>query len=111
MPSTILELVKKDYGFYWLRFRHSNLCVTVEGACGLQTNGTNIHQWECLGWIANHLWRIVPTREPGYFMLENRASAKCLSVQGAGRFQGANISQWECNESFDEFKFRFLAVP
>lgn len=72
--------------------RHSNLCLSVDGAAF--GNGTRMLQWDC-GPRDNQQWNLAPTTG-GYYQVRSDESGKCLSVANASTHDGAQILQWDC---------------
>jgi Ricin-type beta-trefoil lectin domain-like len=86
-------------GFFFLQANHSRKCAIVldDTPQFSQNNGAPISQWTCdLGNpLANFLWHQRPAGG-GYFYIVNKASNKCMQVDGASNDDGATISQWDC---------------
>jgi hypothetical protein len=58
-PNVKIEKVTLGGGYFWLRFQHSNMCVTVAGSG--RTNDTAIIQSACAdGGLPNQTWLEVP---------------------------------------------------
>jgi hypothetical protein len=72
--------------------RHSNLCLSVDGA--RPDDGAGALQWDC-GPEENQLWNLAAT-DSGYYRVRAVHSGKCLSVSGGSTGNGATVVQWEC---------------
>lgn len=72
--------------------RHSNLCLSVNGASN--DDGAGVLQWSC-GPEDNQQWNLAAT-SGGYYRIRAVNSGKCLSVANASTGNGALVLQWEC---------------
>ncbi|GAA2580515.1 RICIN domain-containing protein [Actinomadura fulvescens] len=76
----------------YLRFKHSNKCLTVMGAS--KRNGAYINQYRCL-WRRNQQWQF--ERVAGFFgVIRNAHSGKCFDL-GRGGKKGTKLWQWKCH--------------
>ena len=91
-------------GFFNLEASHSGKCASVlykrSGVVINQNNGTPILQWDCQysspdSDRTDYLWRQQDVGG-GYYFIINKASNKCLQVNGGSQDNGAAISQWDC---------------
>jgi hypothetical protein len=80
-------------GYHYIRFLHSNKCLTVNGNARLP--GGTLDQWDCLG-QPNQKWT-------GIFrngLLEVHTSQLnpnlCITVAGDAQWDGAAVNQWLC---------------
>jgi hypothetical protein len=89
-------------GFFNLEASHSGKCAVVPTDTPQfeQSNGAPIIQWNCQyndpdSARSNKLYRQQDVGG-GYYFIINKASNKCLQVNGGSLDNGATISQWEC---------------
>jgi hypothetical protein len=90
-PNVQLTRGWADNGYFVLRFKHSDLCLTVKN--GLSANGTDIIQSTCTG-SSSQKWREV--RVDGSYVKIQSAIGSCLHQHGGILDNGGRITLWEC---------------
>jgi ricin-type beta-trefoil lectin protein len=95
-PNVLWHRQDGGNGFFFLQAGHSRKCAIVSHDTPQlsQNNGAPIIQWTCVN-QANFLWQQRPAGG-GYHYIVNKASNKCMQVDGASDEDGATISQWDC---------------
>lgn len=97
-------------GYVFLKAKHSGKCAQVNGAS--PANGAAITQWDCVN-QDNVKWALKPVGESNgnkYYNIVNKATGKCMQVDGAARTDGARISQWDCVDQ-DNVKWSLRTAP
>lgn len=89
---------------YWsVQAQHSNMCLDVAGAS--LANNANVQQFQCNGG-ENQKWQIstvTAANGNGYTVLKNKLSGKCLDVAGAATGNNANLQQFTCGSTDNQY--------
>jgi hypothetical protein len=102
--------IEVDNGYVFLKAQHSNKCAQVDGAS--PANGAKISQWDCVN-QDNVKWALKPVGSSNgskYYNIVNKATGKCMQVEGAANANGAKISQWDCVDQ-DNLKWALPLAP
>jgi hypothetical protein len=102
-PNVLWHFRGGPPGFFNLEASHSRKCAMVpsdENFHIRQNDGAHIVQWDCqYSWPdprrTQRLWRQQPVGG-GYYYIINKATHKCMQVNGGSQDNGATISQWDC---------------
>ncbi|MFI6395519.1 RICIN domain-containing protein [Nonomuraea sp. NPDC050540] len=88
--------------------KHSGRCLGVQGPS--QSDGALILQWGCNTWDPNsdHRWFLEPVPgSPGFFIIFNGRSGKCLAVPGGTHAPNTQLIQWPCDARIRDHRWRF----
>jgi hypothetical protein len=80
--------------YLFVRVQHSDKCLHVPLDF---SNGVPVTQWKCIP-QNNVQWEQINSSLPGYFKLKNKATGKCIQVNGSSKANNTTISQWNCIE-------------
>jgi hypothetical protein len=88
-------------GYYEIAYRNGLKCMAVKGASSAErapiiTQGCGDYRW-------NDQWAPIPNpnfNKDGldYYLLQNRATSKCLAVKGNSVLNGADMMQYTCDD-------------
>jgi hypothetical protein len=104
-PNVLWRFRGGPPGFFNLEASHSGKCAFIpwektDGTIVGHDNGNPVLQEECFYSRpdpdrTNWVWRQQPVGG-GYYFIINKASNKCMQVNGGSQDNGAAISQWDC---------------
>jgi hypothetical protein len=96
-------LMNMGDGSYNIVARHSGMCLEAHH----NTWGTQLYQWPCHGGENQRFW--LHDRGGGYYQIQGKYTGLCLDVSGYSYSSGANIIQWGCASSSNQFFY--LGLP
>lgn len=78
--------------------KHSGKCLDVIGGHTGTGNGVKLEQWSCVAGADNQAFTLKYVGHEQYQLIAKH-SGKCVQVIGGSTDNGAQIDQWDCNDS------------